>query len=87
MDRPVRAGCSIITFVNFETPLLMLSIRRIPCPFEGVKKQCPDFASWTNLGRVAGTKGTGWVKNNRAIKIYETTLEFVKERLTAVVDS
>ncbi len=39
MNRSVRAGCSVIIFVNFSPPLLTLPIRRIACKVERVKNR------------------------------------------------
>ena len=43
MNRPMRTGCSVIAFVNSETPLLNFSISKILCLEERVKKQIPRF--------------------------------------------
>lgn len=65
MHRPVGTGCSVIAFINSETPLLNLPIPRIPSLFDGVKKQvahfCATKANERDDGIALQTRIKSWV--------------------------
>ncbi len=54
MHSPMRAGSSVIIFINRIAPLLTLPIRRISFPEDRVKKQIEYFRARASKNRESG---------------------------------